>query len=76
MSKVVCPDCGGNLTFESLCQYGLRQKVSSTGKLCKRTRKVDHGSMEANLLYCDKCKRCFDEDEYMFYGDFVQLNKE
>ncbi len=73
MSKVVCPDCGGNLIFVELCQYGLQQKVSSTGKLCKRTRKVDYGSEEAFILYCAKCRRNFDEDEYTFDDDSVQL---
>lgn len=76
MSKVVCPDCGGNLTFGVLCQYGLQQKVSSTGKLCKRTRKVDYGSEEAAILYCAKCKRSFNEDEYTFTADSVQLTFE
>ena len=71
--KVVCPNCGGNLTFEILGQYGLQQRVSKTGKLCKRTRKVDYGSEEATILYCAKCKRSFSEDEYTFDADSVQL---
>lgn len=73
MNKVVCPNCGGNLTFEGLYQYGLQQKVSSTGKLCKRTRRVDYGSEGADMLYCAECKRCFNEDEYVLYGDSIKL---
>lgn len=46
MSKVVCPDCGGNLTFEFLCQYGLQQKVSSIGRKLLAATKEEHYGAE------------------------------
>lgn len=75
MDKVVCPECGANLTMESLCQYGLRQKISSNGRICKRIKKVDSGPMDEIIVFCPKCKRCLDEDEYTFYGGSIRLNE-
>lgn len=76
VSKVVCPDCGGNLIIEHLYQYGLQQTISHTGRILNRIKKVDNGSMEADLLFCSKCKRNFSEDEYSIIGNFIQLDVE
>lgn len=76
MKNVVCPECGGTLTFESLCQYGLKQKVSKNGKLCKRIIKKNYGSMEAALLYCSDCKKTFDEDDFIYHGDSITFVSE
>ena len=64
MSKVVCPDCGGNLVLEELCQYSMLYKVGSTGKVYKRGKKVDQGTLEIIYLYCEKCRRRFDFDKW------------
>lgn len=51
-----CPCCNGtNLIFETLCQYGLQQKVLKNGKLSKTLKKVDYGSMEAYYISCKDC---------------------
>lgn len=73
MDKVVCPDCGGKLTLEYLYQYGLRQRISSDGRICKRTEKVDNGPIDACILFCPACKKNFNEDEYSILGDYIRL---
>ena len=76
MSKVVCPECGGRLTLEILCQYGIRQKVKPDGTLCKRTRRKDHGSMEFDYLFCEACGWAADEEEFAAGPHGVELLKE
>lgn len=55
MSKVVCPQCGGRLTLDSLYQYGILRKVKTDGTLCKRERRRDYGPMEFSYLICESC---------------------
>ncbi len=73
MKKVVCPDCGGNLMIEYLYQYGLQHKVSSTGRILSRTKKVDGGPLNDCILYCPACRRNFDDEEYSMTCDYIRL---
>lgn len=72
-NKAVCPDCGGRLTLEFLYQYGLQQRIDSDGRICKCTKKVDNGPLDACILFCPACKRNFGEDEYSILGDYIRL---
>lgn len=73
MRKIVCPDCGGNLVFEELCQCSVLYKVGSTGKIYKRGKKVDQGTLEIIYLYCGKCGRRVDFDKCTLneFGDRI-----
>ena len=73
--KIVCPDCGGTLIFEELCQYGEQHKVFKNGKVRREFKKVDHGTMEAFYLFCKACNKCIDEDDYIFKGDSIDFVK-
>ena len=69
MNKVVCPDCGGNLMYKEMHQYMQVWKVGSSGKIYKRSRKLDQGAMEVVYIQCSKCGRRFDIDEYTISQD-------
>jgi hypothetical protein len=58
MKRVVCPICGGTLVLENLCQYGEQQEVFKNGKIKKKVKKVDHGSMEFQYVFCEYCRYC------------------
>lgn len=73
MKKTVCPRCGGTLIVENLCQYGEQQKVCLNGKISKQIKRVDHGSIEFQYLFCAGCGNCFKEDEFEIKGDRVLL---
>lgn len=55
MDKIVCPECGGQLVYESLCQYGIIRKVRPDGLIQLRKKTVDYGSLDEDLLYCPEC---------------------
>lgn len=76
MSKVVCPECGGRLTIESLYQYGILRKVKPDGTLCKRTRRRDNGPMEFDYLFCEACGWYAEEEEFAVGANKVELLKE
>ena len=73
MSKIVCPKCGGRLTYETLCQYGIQQKVKSNGTLCKKTRRIDYGSMEHVYLFCENCKWTAEEEDFVSGNNKVEF---
>lgn len=73
MKNVVCPKCGGALVYEELCQYGVQYKVGKNGKLSKRTKKVNHGSIDAAILFCSECNTCIDEDNFFFDSGRIEL---
>ena len=54
-NKIVCPECGGELVYEVLGQYGIIRKVNPDGLIQKRQKKVDYGSTDDVLLYCPIC---------------------
>ena len=73
MKKVVCPKCGGPLTLESLCQYGLQYEVCKNGKVKRKSVKVDHGPMDYQHLFCKnrECRRYWPEDEFEVQNDRI-----
>ena len=51
-----CPKCGGtNLILDSLYQYGIVQKINKNGKVSKRGKKVDYGSIDCAYISCQDC---------------------
>lgn len=76
MKKCVCPKCGGTLILENLCQYGEQQEVCKNGRVKKKVKKVDHGSMEFQYLFCRECSFIFAEDKFGFCDDRVKIVEE
>ena len=73
MKRVVCPICGGTLVLENLCQYGEQQEVCKNGKIKKKVKKVDHGSMEFQYVFCKHCGYNLDEDAFIYKDDRIVL---
>ena len=48
-----CPVCGGKLTVSCLYQYSLDFVVTKSGKVSKRYKKCDGGSMECSNVSCE-----------------------
>lgn len=71
--EVVCPKCGGRLTLEYICQYGIQYKVKPSGELCKCAHKKDHGSMDFSFLFCEACEWQADELEFDCTATKVEL---
>ena len=57
MRKIVCPDCGGHLVVEEAYKCSRLYKVSDTGKIYKRSKKVYGGPIAVTGVYCAKCGR-------------------
>ncbi|MBR4606343.1 MAG: hypothetical protein IKO41_08995 [Lachnospiraceae bacterium] len=53
-----CPVCGGKLKVDTLYQYGLEYSVGKSGKVSKKYKKTDRGSMECASVFCEK-EGCF-----------------
>lgn len=70
--KICCPECGHELVYEVLCQYGIIHKVNPDGRVQKQHRKVDYGSTDDVLLYCPRCYwRC---NDFASDGNTVEVN--
>ena len=57
MSTVIrsrCPQCGGAIIVSELYQYSFDYKVLKSGKLSKKYKKFDGGSMECCIAFCEK----------------------
>lgn len=47
-----CPICGGTLFTDELNQYSIERDITKDGKVSKKYRKVDQGSMECCAVFC------------------------
>lgn len=57
MSAVIrsrCPQCGGAIIVSELYQYSFDYKVLKSGKLSKKYKRFDGGSMECHIASCEK----------------------
>lgn len=76
MKKVVCPECGGPLILESLCQYGRQQELCKNGKIKKKIKVVDQGPIDFQHIFCESCHYVFGEGEFISRDGCVELLKE
>ena len=52
----ICPNCGGtNLELDCLYQYGIIYKINKDGKVSKKYRKQDYGTMDCAYIHCCDC---------------------
>lgn len=60
-----CPICGAPITASSLCQYSLDYKILKSGRMSKRYRKTDCGTMEVWLACCSgDCGASWEQDDF------------
>ena len=64
-----CPVCGGTICVSALYQYSHEHRVLKGGRLSKRFKKYDNGSMEAAIAYCDNCDCTWDADQFDVIND-------
>lgn len=59
-----CPVCGGTIVVSDLYQYSIDREIGKRGKLKKRYRKIDCGSMEVSIACCKDCGEYWDADAF------------
>ena len=63
-----CPLCGERIIVSNLCQYSMDYVVlkKPSGKLSKKAKKVDNGSIECMIAGCQNpdCEAHWDEGEF------------
>lgn len=68
-----CPVCGGRIVVSELCQYSMEYVVlkKPSGKLSKKCKKVDNGSIECMIAGCENpdCEANWDENEFYIDSD-------
>lgn len=78
MSKIkCCPKCGGTIGISYLYQYSHDYLLGKRGKILKKYRVQDMGSMEAALAYCTNkdCDTRWEVGDFFVdkYGCFIDL---
>ena len=75
-----CPLCGGNITVSDLYQYSYEHKITKSGKVSKKSKKIDCGSMEASVAGCECGANWgqgeFDVTEEGYFIDYKYREKE
>lgn len=62
--RKACPACGGTIVVSWLYQYSHDFKINKNGKLGKRRKITDGGSMEVAIATCENCILHWDSDEF------------
>ena len=76
VKRSCCPRCGGKIEVSDLFQYTLNYVVCKSGKLSKRYRKYDNGSIDTSLAACiNGCGVLWEDGEFWVEADgsFVDL---
>lgn len=72
-----CPKCGGTIEISYLYQYSHNYLLGKRGKILKKYRSQDHGSMEVALACCtnEDCDARWEVDDFIIdeYGYFVDF---
>lgn len=84
MNKIrSCPKCEGTIEVSVLCQYSRDYIIGKRGKMLKKYKLRDDGSIDVFLAACTN-KNCnvrweadeFTIDEYGFFVDFKYIKTE
>lgn len=70
-----CPKCGGEIEISFLNQYSYIHKLTKSGRISKRCKKEDNGTMEVAIARCCTCETNwgdgeFDIDEGGYFVDY------
>lgn len=72
-----CPNCGSTIEISFLYQYSHDYLLGRHGKLQKKYRSRDHGSMEIALACCtnENCNTTWEVDDFFIdeNNEFVDL---
>lgn len=58
---VVCPKCGGRLYRDSMIQFANRSRVNLDGSVSVKTKLIEIGPEEAEIIFCESCGKQVDE---------------
>lgn len=67
-----CPLCGGRIVVSDLYQYSLDYTMRKDGKIGKRHKRGEDGSMNVSLASCENYKTCdarWEEEEFFVEPD-------
>lgn len=72
-----CPKCGGTIEISYLYQYSHNYLLGKRGKILKKYRSQDHGSMEVALACCtnEDCDARWEVGDFIIdeFGYFIDL---
>lgn len=75
IKRSCCPRCGGKIEVSDLCQYSRNYVVRKDGKLSKRGRKDDNGSIDARIAGCvNRCGVIWEDGEFLVESDGTFLD--
>lgn len=58
--KVVCPECGGNLIYEAIGNYGTLYYVRQDGRVGRRLKSIMYEYSGDVMVYCSKCSNGYE----------------
>lgn len=64
-----CPVCGGQIEVSELFQYAHDFRLNKNGKLSKKYKKRDVGSMEVAIAGCLDCGEYWDSEQFAIDQD-------
>ena len=70
-----CPQCGGNLQIDCYYSFSRVYRITKKGKLSKRYRVTQGGSLDCLTAYCTDCETEFDGDKIVVQDGTVYMKE-
>lgn len=64
-----CPKCGGEIEISYLNQYSYVYRLTKSGRISKRYKREDNGTMEVAVAGCRSCGADWGDGEFFIDED-------